>query len=373
MNKILKYALMGVAIIALLGSFVYLIKSNRSSLLKYETSTLVKRTIENKAVATGKIVPRREIEIKPNISGIVQQVYVEEGQKVAEGDLIAIISVVSNTSSLNDADSQLRNARIALTNSKKTYDRQKKLFNQGVISASEFQEAETNYKQNQENAQKAQRTLSIVQTGTAPGLGGQGNTLIKATSYGTVLNIPIEIGAQVTEANNFNEGTTIAFIADLGEMIFEGKVDESEVGKTSIGDSITIKVGAIPNTEFKAKLDFISPKGEEKSGTIQFKVKAVIQLIDSVFLRAGYSANASIILERKDSVFALEEALLQFDDQNKSYVEVEISKNKYERRDVKLGISDNEYVEILSGVTKDDKIKVWNKKYKPKKIEEEDS
>ena len=367
MNRILKYLLIGIAVIAVLGSVVYLIKSNRSSGPKYKTATLEKRTIESKAVATGKIVPRREIEIKPNISGIVQEIYVEEGQMVKEGDLIARISVVSNMSSLNSADSQLRKARIALANSKKTYDRQKKLFDQGVISDSEFQEAETDYQQNKQNVQTAQRGLTIVQTGTASGLGGQGNTLIKATSSGTVLNIPIEIGSQVTEANNLNSGTTIAFIADLGEMIFEGKVDESEVGKTSIGDSVTISVGAISDTEFKAKLNFISPKGKEQSGTIQFEVKAVIQLIDSVFLRAGYSANASITLEKKDSVFALEEALLQFDDEDKPYVEVKISENKYEKRDLKLGISDNEYVEVLSGITQDDKIKIWNKKYKPKK------
>ena len=370
MNKILKYFLIGIAAIAIIASIAYLIKSNRSSGVKYETAILIKRTIENKAVATGKINPKREIEIKPNVSGIVQEIYVEEGQMVKEGDLIARISLVPTISSLNDADSNLRNSRIALANSKKTYDRQKKLFEQGVISASDFEKAETDYEQKLQTVKTAQRRLSIVRTGTAAGLGGRGgNTLIKATSDGTILDIPVEIGVQAIETNINNEGTTIASIADLGEMIFEGKVDESDVGKVSIGDSATISIGAIPDVEFKATLNFISPKGEEKNGTIQFKVKGTIQLIDSVFLRAGYSANASIILEKRDSILALEESLLQFDAQDKPYVEVEIGENKYERRDVKLGISDNQYVEILSGITESDKIKVWNKKYSPPKID----
>ena len=188
------------------------------------------------------------------------------------------------------------------------------------------------------------------------------NTNVRATVAGTVLELPVKEGDQVIESNSFNAGTTIAIIADLNKMIFEGKVDEAEVGKLKIGMPLTVNLGAIQDKEFAAKLKFIAPKGNEEQGAVQFKIEGDVTLDDEFFVRAGYSANASLVLERKDSILALPEALLQFDkDTEQPYVEIQIEDQKFERKDIEIGISDGINVEIISGLTLEDKIKVWNK------------
>jgi HlyD family secretion protein len=259
-------------------------------------------------------------------------------------------------------------ARLALESEKSIYNRQKGLFEKGVVSANEFDRAKLSYNQAQQryNQEKvslsgAQQTFDIVKTGTTRGLGASANTEIRATVSGMVLDIPVKTGNQVIESNNFNDGTTIATLANVDKMIFEGKVDESEVGKIKENLPLEITVGAIENKKFDAILDYIAPKGVSENGAIQFEIKGTLNILDTTFIRAGLSANASIILARADSVLTLKEALIQYDVKTqKPYVEVEIGNQDFERRDIELGISDGINVEVKSGITIDDAIKVWN-------------
>ncbi len=348
------------------GSLYYLYKKNQEDPVTYETEQASIETIIKKAVATGSIVPKEEVLIKPNISGIIEEIYIEAGDQIKSGDLIAKIRVVPNISSLQSAQNAVESAKIALDNQEKIYNRQKELFDKGVISANEFDGVDVTFKQAKQSYDAAKQNYQIVKTGTARGLSSVANTLIRSTVTGMVLEVPVKSGNQVIEANNFNDGTTIATVADVGEMIFEGKVDESEVGKIKEKLPLEITVGAIENKKFDAVLDYIAPKGNEENGAIQFEIKGTLKKKDSTFIRAGLSANASIILARADSVMALKEALIQYDDKTqKPFVEIEVADQQFEKRDIELGISDGINVEIKSGITKDDKLKVWNIIKKP--------
>ena len=269
--------------------------------------------------------------------------------------------MVPNLSALNDAKNAIDEAKINLDDQKRNYERQLTLFNKGVISKTDLERAQVSYDQAKLAYGAANKRYDIVQTGTTSGLSNAANTLIRATVSGMVLEVPVEVGNQVIEANNFNEGTTIAAIADVDKMIFEGKVDESEVGKIKEDLPLEITVGAIENKVFDAVLDYIAPKGKEENGAIQFEIKGSLKKLDTTFIRAGLSANASIILARADSVLAVKEALIQFDDDTKKpFVEVETSEQKFERRDVELGVSDGIYVEVKSGINAGEKVKIWN-------------
>ncbi|PVW17254.1 efflux RND transporter periplasmic adaptor subunit [Marixanthomonas spongiae] len=367
--------LVGIVLLFSVAMF-WLWKKNAEDPIVYKTQTPTTDTIIKKTVATGSIVPKEEVLIKPNISGIIDEIFVEAGNIVERGDLIAKVKVVPNVSSLtsaknniNAARTQVETARLAFENQKSIYDRQKELFEKGVISANEFDnaqlsynQAQQRYKQEQVNLTGARQNYDIIKTGTTSGLGASANTEIKATVSGMVLDVPVKTGNQVIEANNFNDGTTIATLADVEKMIFEGKVDESEVGKIKEGLPLEITVGAIENQKFDAVLDYIAPKGVDENGAIQFEIKGSLKKIDTTtFIRAGLSANASIILARADSVMAINEALVQYDPKTqKPFVEVETGDQEFTRKDVELGVSDGIKVEVLSGVGKDDKIKVWN-------------
>ena len=357
-------------------SMFWLYSKNMEDPVVYTTEKPTISSIVKNTVATGSIVPKEEVLIKPNISGIIDEIFVEAGQVIQAGDLIARVKVVPNVTSLNSAQSninsartQVETARIAFENQKSIYNRQKELFEKGVISANEFDnarslfdQAQQRLKQEQVGLTAASQNYDIVRTGTTRGLGASANTEIRATVSGMVLDVPVKTGNQVIEANNFNDGTTIATLADVDRMIFEGKVDESEVGKIKEGLPLEITVGALQDKTFDAELDYIAPKGVSENGAIQFEIKGTMKKLDSTtFIRAGLSANASIILARADSVLAIKEALVQYDPQtHKPFVEVEVGDQKYERRDVELGISDGIEVEVKSGISKDEKIKVWN-------------
>ena len=375
MNKFVKYTLIGLVVLGALWAAVFFIKSNSKSSITYETSSPFIANIEKKTVATGKLIPEDEIEIKPQISGIIEKVYLEEGVEVKAGDLIAVIKVVPNEQSLNQASGRVKNAELALNNAKIEFERNKTLFEKGVISSQDFNNLKLTYNQAQQEVDNAKADYQIIRVGSTGG-SSSANTNIRATVDGTILEIPVEVGDQVIQSNNFNDGTTIATIADLGKMIFEGKVDEGEVGKLKIGAPLKINLGAVEGKELDAKLRFIAPKGVEETGAVQFKIEGDVEESDDVFIRAGYSANASLVLERRDSVLVIPEALLQFDRQtDKPYVEVAVGaaeEQKFERRDIEIGISDGINVEIISGLTKDDKVKQWNKTEPIKKGEEED-
>ncbi len=353
----------------------WLYSKNIEDPVVYTTQKPATETIIKKTVATGSIVPKEEVLIKPNISGIIDEILVEAGEFVKAGDLLAKVKVVPNVSSLNSAknninsiNTQVETARLAFENQENIYNRQKELFEKGVISANEYDTAQLSYdqanqryKQEQISLSNARQNYDIVKTGTTSGMGAVANTEIRATVSGMVLDVPVKTGNQVIESNNFNDGTTIAIIADVGNMIFEGKVDESEVGKIKENLPLEITIGAIENKKFDAILDYIAPKGVEENGAIQFEIKGTLKKNDTTFIRAGLSANASIILARADSVMALKEALIQYDPKTKApFVEIENGDQSFERKDIELGISDGINVEILGGITMDDNIKVWN-------------
>ncbi|MEZ7918295.1 MAG: efflux RND transporter periplasmic adaptor subunit [Patiriisocius sp.] len=364
-----------VIVIAFSAGIWYIYSKDKTNPVVFQTETASIRTIVKKTVATGNIVPKEEVFIKPNISGIIHEIFVVAGDVVLAGDLIAKVKVVPNINSLNSAKNninsaktQVETARLALESQKSIYLRQKELFDKAVVSANEFDQALLSYNQaqqryNQENVllTAAQQTFDIVKTGTAKGLGAAANTEIRATVSGMILDIPVKVGNQVIESNNFNDGTTIATIADVEKMIFEGKVDESEVGKITENLPLEITVGAIENKKFNAVLDFIAPKGVSENGAIQFEIKGTLNNQNATFIRAGLSANASIILAKAENVLSIKEALVQYDPKTKKpFVEIATGAQEFQRKEISLGVSDGLYVEVLEGVTQQDNIKVWN-------------
>ncbi len=372
MNKILKYSLIGILVLGALWAAAFFIKSNSKSPITYETMKPFISNIEKKTVATGSVVPEDEIEIKPQISGIIEKIFMEEGEKVKAGDLIARIKVVPNEQALNQARGRVRNAELALDNVKIEYGRNKALFDKGVISSQDFNSLQLQFDQAKQELSNSQSDYQIIRKGSAGG-SASANTNIRATVNGTILEIPVEEGDQVIQSNNFNEGTTIATIADLTKMIFEGKVDEGEVGKLEVGMPLKISLGAVEGEELDATLKFIAPKGIEETGAVQFKIEGDVEVKEGLFIRAGYSANASLVLEKKDSIMVIPEALLQFDKEtDEPYVEVSTGDQKFERKDIEIGISDGINVEIVSGLTEDDEVKQWNKTEPIKKGDEDD-
>jgi len=368
-----------IAVLFIVGVRYIWLKDQQDPIV-YQSESPMINSVVKKTVATGSIVPKEEVLIKPNISGIIDEIFVEAGSTIASGDLIAKVRVVPNISALNSAQNniksaqtQVETARLALESQRSLYERQRVLFEKGVVSANEFDNAQLAFDQatqryNQERVGllAAEQTFDIVKTGSTQGLGASANTEIRATVSGMVLDVPVKVGNQVIESNNFNDGTTIAVLADVNKMIFEGKVDESEVGKITENLDLEITVGAIENKTFEAVLDYIAPKGIEENGAVQFEIKGTLSKKDTTFIRAGLSANASIILARADSVLTVKEALIQYDNESlQPYVEIQTGDQTFERREVTLGISDGLIVEVLSGLEQGDLIKVWNQLKEP--------
>ena len=347
--------------LGLLFSIAYYIKTNSRSAITYETEQLKYKTIEDKIVATGSVVPEDEVNIVPQISGIIQEIFVDEGDQVKAGDLLAKIKVIPNEQTLNSAEGRVKTTQIILQNSEKEYNRNKKLFEKGIISEQDFNSVELRYNQDKQSLENAKSDLQIIRLGS---IGGSAltNTNVRSTISGTILQVPVKEGDQAIEANTFNPGTTIATVADLNKMIFEGRVDEGEVSKLKTGLALKIEIGAIEDKVYDAKLTLIAPKGIEVAGAIQFQIEGEVYLDDEYIIRAGYSANATIVTQIKENVLAIDEYLLQFDNKTKeAFVEIEISDQNFEKRQIEVGISDGVFAEVLSGVTINDKIKVWNK------------
>lgn len=370
MKKVVKYAGISLGVIGILWAAAFFIKSNSKSSVIYETLSAAPQTIETKTVATGKVIPEVEVEIKPQISGIIDRIYLKEGEKVKAGDLIAKVKVVPNEQAMNQASMRVKSSEVAFANAQIEFSRNKQLFEKQVISSQEFNTQQLRFDQARLDLENARSDYEIIKLGSAGG-SATSNTNIRATVSGTILEIPVKEGDQVILSNNFNAGTTIATIADLTMMIFEGKVDEGEVNKLSIGMPLSISLGAMEKTTLDATLRFVSPKGIEEQGAVQFKIEGDVVIKEDVLVRAGYSANATLVTERKVDVLSLPEAVLQFDRKtDKPYVEVLVGDQKFERRDIEIGISDGINVEIISGVTAEDKVKVWNKTEPIKKGED---
>ena len=359
-------------ILGFLFAIAYFVRTNSKSAIEYETTNPFISSIELTSVVTGKVIPEDEVEIKPQLNGIIEKILVEEGDTVQNGQLIAVIKVVPDERSVYGAQAQVTSSKLNLENGEKQLNRAKELFAKQIISQQEFEDAELRYNSAKENLKAAENDLEIIRNGSVAG-SSTANTNIRATLSGTILEIPVEVGDQVIAANNFNAGTSVAIIADLSQMIFEGKVDEAEVGNLTNGMKIIVSMAAIPNKEFDAKLKFVAPKGTEEGGAVQFKIEAELALDDDTFVRAGYSANGALVVNSKTDIMVIPEAVLQFDRKTQQpYVEIEIADQNFERRELETGLSDGIKVEVLSGVEMTDNIKIWNKT-EPLKIEPEES
>lgn len=360
MNKPTRITLIAATLVALLFVLKYFNDANSESIIDYDTQTPFYTSLNTNVVATGKLNPEDEIELKPQVTGIVDMVYVEEGDMIQKGDLIAKIRVVPNEQSLVSANSRINSSKLSFDNSKRLFDRSKELFSKGVISKQDFENAELSLNQARESLTQAENDFKIIKQGSLSG-GGSANTNIIAQISGTILEIPVREGNQVIESNNFNAGTTIATVADMSIMIFEGQVDEAEVGKLEEGKDIKVVLGALGEEEFPSKLTFVAPKGIEANGAVQFKIKASVEIPTSK-VRAGYSANAIIEIENTENSLCIKESLIQFNRfTEKPFVEILNDDGVFVKKDITIGISDGISVEVLEGIKEDDKIKVWNK------------
>lgn len=353
----------GLLLLGLLAGFgwlaSYFYHQAHAAPFAYQTEKPFTADIVKKTVATGSIVPQREVQIKPQVSGIVEELYVEAGQPVREGQLLARIRTVASASNVNNAQNSIQAARVALETSQIELERQRPLFEQKVIAQQEFNRLLADYKAKQQALTAAENDLQIAQYGASHNTGGAAN-LVRSTITGLLLDVPVKAGSSVVERNNFNEGTTVATVADMQRLVFEGKIDESEVGKVREGMELILTVGALENQNFPAVLDYIAPKGIVEEGTTKFLVHASIKLKPGQFLRANYSANGDIVLDRRNHVLAIRESLLQFGRLHKDsiYVEVATGPQQFQKRLIKIGLSDGINVEIVAGLRKTDKIKL---------------
>ena len=359
MKKYTKFIFIGLFVFVLIWTFVFLWKKSRPVQVEYQIVTPVIGTIEKKTVATGKVEPRDEVLIKPQISGIVSEVCKEAGQSVKAGEVLAKVKVIPEMGTLSAAESRVNVAQINLRQTQKEYDRTKELYKGKVIASEEFERAETEWMRAKEELQNAQDNLEIVRDGIAKRSSQFSNTQIRATITGMILDVPIKVGNSVIQSNNFNDGTTIATIADMSDMIFKGKIDETEVGRIKEGMPLTLTIGALQDMKFNAILEYISPKSIEENGAILFEIKAAAEVPDSVFVRAGYSANAEIILDRCQEVLTIPESTVEFQ-QDSTFVQVVTAEEpelELQRRYVKLGLSDGINIQVKEGLTTSDKIR----------------
>jgi HlyD family secretion protein len=353
------------------GTLFFLYNKSKKKPDIYETKNPFISNVIMKTVATGSVVPRFEIEIKPQVSGIIDELFIEAGDRIEKGQVVARIKIIPDMVTLNSAETRLNRAKINFEDAQTDYERQQKLFDKNVISYEEFKNAKVAYDSGKEELTAAENNLDLIKNGVTKKAQNATNTLVRSTIEGMVLDVPVEVGNSVIQANTFNDGTTIASVANMKDMIFEGKVDETEVGKIKEGMPIELEIGAIDKEKFDAFLEYISPKGVEENGAIQFEIKANVQLKEGQFIRAGYSANANIVLDRKDSVMVIPEGMLKFENDS-SYVEVlKGEEQNFEKQFVKTGLSDGINIEITEGLSKDDKVK--GEKIDPKKLKEGDS
>lgn len=367
------FRILGIVILigAFGGTLFFLYNKSKKHPDVFETQNPFVSNVVKKTVATGSVAPRFEIDIKPQVSGIIDELFVEAGDKVEKNQVVARIKIIPDMVTLNSAETRLNRAKINFEDAKNDFDRQQGLFDKNVISYEEYKNAKVAYDSSKEELTAAENNLELIKNGVTKKAETTTNTLVRSTITGTVLDVPVKVGNSVIQSNTFNDGTTIATVANMNDMIFEGKVDETEVGKISAGMPIELEIGAIEKEKFMAELEYISPKGVEENGAIQFEIKASVQLLDGQFIRAGYSANANIVLDKRDSVLVIPEGLLKFENDS-SFVEVQTEiEQQFEKRYVQTGLSDGINIEITTGLNKNEKVK--GEKIDPKKLKEEKS
>ena len=355
MKKLVWFAVLALIAFIFIGTAVFLFNKSQEKPVVYETDAPFKTTIIKKTVAIGKVIPRKEVNVTSQVSGVVEKVYVVAGQTVKKGDLIARITLAPNMVMLNSAESQLQSAEINLKNAEDELERQKKLYADKLISESEYNKFLLTYNLQRQAVESAENNLLLIREG-ATRKSDLVSNMIRATVDGMILDVPNKEGAFIGESSTFGAGTTVASLADMNDMIFEGMVDEAEVGKIREGMELVLDVGALEGEPFSAVLEYISPKGIEDQGTIKFQIRAAVTLSDQLFLRANYSANADIVLDKRENVLAINEGNLLIEDEQ-HFVEVETAPQQFEKRKVETGLSDGINIEIVSGLKEGEKIK----------------
>ena len=360
MKKYIKYILMALVAVIFIGTFVFLYIKSQPQPEVYDEFTLQRMDIRKTTVVTGKIEPRNEVNVKPQISGIITEILKEAGETVQEGEVIAKVKVIPDMGSLSAAQSRLRLAEINRKQAQTDYDREKTLFDKGLVAADEYDKIAQALRQAREEVDAAQDNLEVVRDGVSKSNASASSTLIRSTITGLILDIPVKVGNSVILANTFNDGTTIATVANMNDLIFRGNIDETEVGRLSTGMTMKITIGALQDLKFDARLEYIAPKATDQNGANQFEIKAAVNLpSNATNIRSGYSANAEIVLAEAKNVLAVQESAIEFDGDD-TYVYVikgEGDKQTYERRKVQTGISDGINIEIRSGVKPNERIR----------------
>ena len=366
MKKYLKITLLVVVAAIFIGTFIFLYQKSKPKTTIYETVTPEIADLEKTTVATGKVEPRDEVLIKPQISGIISEVYKEAGQTIKQGEVIAKVKVIPELGQLNSAESRVRVAEISTAQAETDHERIKKLYNDKLISREDYEKSEVEIKKAREELQTAKDALEIIKEGITKNSASFSSTLIRSTIDGLILDVPIKVGNSVIMSNTFNDGTTIATVANMNDLIFKGKIDETEVGRIHEGMPVKLTIGALQNLTFDAELEYISPKGVEENGANQFEIKAAVHAPVSVQIRSGYSANAEIVLQRAQKVLAVPEGIIEFSGDS-TFVWVmtdSIPEQKFERRQIKTGMSDGIKLEIKEGLTGKEKVRASEKKDK---------
>ena len=366
MKKYLKITLLVVLAAIFIGTFIFLYQKSKPKTTVYETVTPEIADLEKTTVATGKVEPRDEVLIKPQISGIISEVYKEAGQTIKQGEVIAKVKVIPELGQLNSAESRVRVAEISTAQAETDHERIKKLYNDKLISREDYEKSEVEIKKAREELQTAKDALEIIKEGITKNSASFSSTLIRSTIDGLILDVPIKVGNSVIMSNTFNDGTTIATVANMNDLIFKGKIDETEVGRIHEGMPVKLTIGALQNLTFDAELEYISPKGVEENGANQFEIKAAVHAPDSIQIRSGYSANAEIVLQRAQKVLAVPEGIIEFSGDS-TFVWVmtdSIPEQKFERRQIKTGMSDGIKLEIKEGLTGKEKVRASEKKDK---------
>ena len=349
------------AIIALIfiGTFVFLWQKSQPKEIVYNEFTPKTEDIQKTTIITGKIEPRNEVNIKPQISGIISELYKEPGDYVNAGDVIAKVKVIPDMGSLSSAEARVRLAEINLQQAQVDYNREDNLHNQKLVSDDEFEKSRQSLRQAQEEKKAAIDALQVVRDGVSQSNAKASSTLIRSTISGVILDIPVKVGNSVSLSNTFNDGTTIASVANMNDLIFRGNIDETEVGQLVGGMPMKITIGALQDLKFDANLEYISPKAVESNGANQFEIKAAVKLSEGGKIRSGYSANAEIVLASVTKALSIPESAIEFSgDSTFVYIIKGDGKNKtYERTQVTTGLSDGVNIEIKKGLSTKDKVR----------------
>ena len=359
MKNYSKFIFAAIALIVFVGTFVFLWQKSLPQEIRYNEFTPKKEDIVKSTIITGRIEPRDEVNVKPQISGIISEIYKEAGETVQAGEVIAKVKVIPEMSQLTSAQSRVRLAEINLNQTKLDYERYQRLFDKELVSASEYEKLRQQYKQACEEKAAADDALLVVSEGISRSNANASSTLIRSTISGLILDVPVKVGNSVILSNTFNDGTTIASVANMSDLIFRGNIDESEVGRIHAGMDMAITIGALQNLRFDASLEYISPKAVQSNGANQFEIKASVSINDSIQMRSGYSANAEIVLAEARNVLVIPESAIEFSgDSTVVYVvQGEDDEKTYQRTYVETGLSDGVKIEIKNGIGENDKIR----------------